>query len=81
MSQHIPLRNKVDPDSDIGLLEFFKPQTTTEVSTPDSRQNKVDPDSDIGLLEFSKPQTKEVSTPNHRFAPPGGWTRQHLDDY
>ena len=65
MPQHIPLQNKVDPDGDIGLLEFFKPQTIKAVSTPDPLRNKVDPDSDIGLLEFFKPQTiNEVSTPD-----------------
>ena len=59
MPQHIPLQNKVDPDGDIGLLEFFKPQPIKAL------QNKVDPDSDIGLLEFFKPQTiKETSAPD-----------------
>jgi hypothetical protein len=57
MPQHLTRQNKVDPDSDIGLLEFSKPQTTQAVNTPNSLRKKVDPDSDIGLLEFFKPPT------------------------
>jgi hypothetical protein len=73
-AQHLDLHNTIDPDTDIGLLEFSKPQTTQAVNTPDSRRNKVDPNSDIGLLEFSKPQTKYAALP-------AGPARQHLDDY
>lgn len=53
------VKNGVDPDQDIGLLEFFSPGYRARIVIPTEAEvlpivvkGKVDPDSDIGLLEF-----------------------------
>jgi hypothetical protein len=69
--RYIPLHNTVDPNRDIGLLEFFRPQAK-EASTADLLHNKVDPDRDIGLLEFFKPQTVQAVAEGHTYPLLGG---------
>jgi hypothetical protein len=59
--RYAAVESEVDPDRNIGLLEFFTgPNETNEQRTIERKA-----DEDIGLLEFFRPQTiKDISAPD-----------------
>jgi hypothetical protein len=52
------VKGEVDPDSDIGLLEFF----TMPNKTTGQRAIERKADEDIGLVEFFKPQAPALAS-------------------
>jgi hypothetical protein len=86
MPQHLKLQNKVDPDTDIGLLEFFKPQTK-EVSTPDQLSSVLASNPELSVArryaasgviaaEAALLSANPELMVSRRYVPPGGWTRR-----
>jgi hypothetical protein len=56
--RYIPVEKEINPDSDIGLLEFF----TVPNETSEQRASERKADEDIGLLEFfGSPTIKDVN--------------------
>jgi hypothetical protein len=59
----IGIKERSDPDADIGLLEFFSPEYRANSGkseeanvVPAEVKNQIDPDADVGLLEFFSPE-------------------------
>ena len=92
MPQHLNLQNKVDPDTDIGLLEFFKPQTK-EVSTPDQLSSLLASNPELSVARRYAARgiiaaeaaflaaNPELMVSRRYAGVAEGRTHQHLDDY
>ena len=93
MPQHVPLHNKVDPDRDIGLLEFSKPQTIKEVSTRDQLSSSLASNPELSVARRYAARgviageaaflaaNPELMVARRYAALPEGRAHQHLDDY
>jgi hypothetical protein len=93
MPQYVPLHNKVDPDRDIGLLEFSKLQTIKEVSTPDQLSSVLASNPELSVARRYAARgiiaaeaaflaaNPELMVARRYATLPEGRAHQHLDDY